>query len=736
MRWSRIGAMLAACALAAVACSPEQSSEPEATGDPPAVSLSSAPAAMEGVVARVPDHVRYGPDGLTVERRGVETVLVDEPVEWAGSDGAGGVVYGVGAQTWWRPLDSSEPTGIDFAGVGLSRLIDGGPALVGVTDERCSDEGDGWVWLVEHDLASGDQRRLGCVGWGGDATLGLADVGGDRYVIEAGMDLANYSTMDGLSVYDLAASPEDLSWDQHGEPLVLAGNIYPDPERCRVLRDGEPQAACEVHGGLSPDGLLLATWYRPDYTIVVTSAGGMPPEVAADEKAWLARLDTLPAEVRVTELDSGTERYQTHLPARSRLVEFDGRYVVTAPRCPVAATDTCEADDDAWTIIDTTGQQPPITLTGPLALLRPQDTDGSWVKVDAPSLERDDTGPWVSYLQQRLQTTGASIAADGIFGPATDAAVRVFQTSQGLSVDGVVGAMTWAALTMVESSPPGTASTSGSDLGTAPGTTTPPASPSSTPAAGERLAILRPGGLGQVDAGTPADDALAVFSDLLGPPDSDVTILPTSEGSEGCVEGSSWVDCIRDLSVAEQGRIVGWTTHGLEIALTDAEWQGTEKVVVPLNFSEWRAIEAPAEDMTLTTAEGLAPGSTVGELRQYYPHLDYLYNEGSWTGFVILADPDSGDGPPTGIIGQFAWDHENNGYVKAVQQSLNAQGADIAVDGAIGPSTEQAWSEFCLKHSLTCDIESSSWVWLITEEQRAALNFPPPDVRIEALSAG
>jgi lysozyme len=50
-------------------------------------------------------------------------------------------------------------------------------------------------------------------------------------------------------------------------------------------------------------------------------------------------------------------------------------------------------------------------------------------------------GPAVVELQQLL-----GITADGIFGPATDAAVRAFQAAYGLVVDGIVGATTLAAL--------------------------------------------------------------------------------------------------------------------------------------------------------------------------------------------------------------------------------------------------------------------------------------------------
>src|SRR5450631_200113 len=59
----------------------------------------------------------------------------------------------------------------------------------------------------------------------------------------------------------------------------------------------------------------------------------------------------------------------------------------------------------------------------------------------ARMIKNGDSGPDVATLQSAL-----GIAADGSFGPATDAAVRAFQTSAGLSADGIVGADTWKAV--------------------------------------------------------------------------------------------------------------------------------------------------------------------------------------------------------------------------------------------------------------------------------------------------
>jgi hypothetical protein len=63
-----------------------------------------------------------------------------------------------------------------------------------------------------------------------------------------------------------------------------------------------------------------------------------------------------------------------------------------------------------------------------------------------PTIRRGSTDPSVKILQQCLVKLGYSIGSagiDGIFGSATDAAVRQFQRDRGLVVDGIVGPLTW-----------------------------------------------------------------------------------------------------------------------------------------------------------------------------------------------------------------------------------------------------------------------------------------------------
>ena len=61
---------------------------------------------------------------------------------------------------------------------------------------------------------------------------------------------------------------------------------------------------------------------------------------------------------------------------------------------------------------------------------------------DKPRMEGED----VREMQTRLNVHGVACDADGVFGPDTDKAVRVFQIMKGLVVDGICGEKTWAAL--------------------------------------------------------------------------------------------------------------------------------------------------------------------------------------------------------------------------------------------------------------------------------------------------
>lgn len=61
-------------------------------------------------------------------------------------------------------------------------------------------------------------------------------------------------------------------------------------------------------------------------------------------------------------------------------------------------------------------------------------------------LRQGSSGDAVKILQTGLNGKGYRLVGDGVFGPATDSAVRRFQSNSGLSVDGIVGPQTWNAL--------------------------------------------------------------------------------------------------------------------------------------------------------------------------------------------------------------------------------------------------------------------------------------------------
>lgn len=66
-------------------------------------------------------------------------------------------------------------------------------------------------------------------------------------------------------------------------------------------------------------------------------------------------------------------------------------------------------------------------------------------------LSNGDSGTAVRGMQHLLRANGSGIAADGAFGPLTEAAVRDFQTAKGLPSDGVVGSLTWSSLVVTTS---------------------------------------------------------------------------------------------------------------------------------------------------------------------------------------------------------------------------------------------------------------------------------------------
>lgn len=240
------------------------------------------------------------------------------------------------------------------------------------------------------------------------------------------------------------------------------------------------------------------------------------------------------------------------------------------------------------------------------------------------------------------------------------------------------------------------------------------------------LAVLRAGGIGGVDFGTPADEAIAELTALLGPPDRVDALEPIGEGGDGCVEGASWLDCLRDLRLVEEGRLATWGIYGLEIALVDTGTGGWPPEQTSLQFGDWHAT-SPTGLIRLVTEEGLWPGMTVGELRRAVPDIEFGYNEGALDSFSVIL------GGHGGYWGRLDWNPDTDvieGWdVGAVQTALNEHGASLVVDGEWGPLSEAAWLQFLTDHGFEA---FTPQLWLMPEIGEA-LGLPPDDITVATL---
>jgi hypothetical protein len=86
-----------------------------------------------------------------------------------------------------------------------------------------------------------------------------------------------------------------------------------------------------------------------------------------------------------------------------------------------------------------------------IAELADEYEDALTPRPDYPCLRRGDRGAFVRQLQDALVAHGRDPGKlDGVFGPKTDAAVKMFQRIEGLTVDGIAGPKTWSRLMVFE----------------------------------------------------------------------------------------------------------------------------------------------------------------------------------------------------------------------------------------------------------------------------------------------
>lgn len=365
--WATMISLGLAAALVLAACGGERGTsptagpsrvppEPEATTVPTSTTTTTTVKADE----RPPALIRYGDDGIVLVDEHGETRLVDGRIGWVASDRVGGIVFtewGDGdewsrrdAATWWLPAGSDSPRRVAVSGVpdtdeqGRPVLVGRPAAGIGMCDDDQSP-------IVRHDLATGLESLVGCRDEMGDAWFRLTSAGGGRTAVTLGYDVLNLSAAGAVTILD-----------QDGEVLDPPGNAYgcgcpatPDPWRC------------DVYSLLSPDGRLIATWYRPDH-IVAVEWEDPPPEWAEVHAQWIDRLDAVTATVTVRDLDTGLELYTGGTSARTRLADFDGRRIVLAPR-ELDRYVWVDVRDAPWTVIDIIGVVEPRVLDGPVALV-------------------------------------------------------------------------------------------------------------------------------------------------------------------------------------------------------------------------------------------------------------------------------------------------------------------------------------------------------------------------------
>ncbi len=283
-----------------------QPEQPEPT-TPPGSAPGSAPTSSPPSAISLPDSwLRYGPDGLLLVDADREQLLVDRPIAWAASDGAGGVLFTEQnpdrfGPTWWLPAGGSDPAVVsEWDDPLLAALVGGRPAAVGsMPTTECA--ADGEVHMVARILTTAEEVTLQCGVGGQDAGREPDSFGGGIYVgVEwDAVHPSGRSTDIGL-----------VFRDGSGAAVDVATNPYAD--------DCSP---CSLRAALAPDGSRLAVVHRPD----------APPFRPDEYDEWLVSTSSILAELTVFDLSTGESVFSVPLAAGSTPPTggwFDGRFVV------------------------------------------------------------------------------------------------------------------------------------------------------------------------------------------------------------------------------------------------------------------------------------------------------------------------------------------------------------------------------------------------------------------------
>lgn len=330
----------------------------------PSISTTPAPPALSTTTTTsvpsvsIPPLVKFGDSGLWRIEAGEEIRLLDEPVVWAADDAMGGVLLRVEDDPGllWLKGVAEAVERLPYRD-GTPVVVDGRPSLIVPSwdFETCDIE----TLLLLVDLGTAAEREIGCFG-GEDGGVWLASGGGELLLGQAWLAVGSNGTSLDFRFY----SPD-------GDAVDVTHN--PFPASC---------APCELDGILSPDGSTLAYRHRPDAKWSLDHERLLELDAMTPE-AWWETTRSIPAQVVVVDLTTGDEQFRMTVPAAERLVDFDGRYVVS---------ETSLWDDKAakWVfssrVIDTTQVGPGTELAGRVRFAREAVAAPSATDVFPPSL--------------------------------------------------------------------------------------------------------------------------------------------------------------------------------------------------------------------------------------------------------------------------------------------------------------------------------------------------------------
>lgn len=235
-----------------------------------------------------------------------------------------------------------------------------------------------------------------------------------------------------LAVYQTRLAVPDLSLDFDGDLHALLREAGQDP------------AMWEVQDAFFDDVYWLPAQRSAAQLDIASALGTATVYDSRVHGSWPPMRDrTIAAHGRPA--DIGENAWITHYIAvrRAWLAGHSNRLLRRTVYRMEALSALAAADDWDLTLpitvrglrIDETALDPAVRVSAEVAETR-------LLMLRSPFMRGDD----VKAVQRALAAAGVATDDDGIFGPATDHAVRAFQETHGLSVDGKVGSATRSAL--------------------------------------------------------------------------------------------------------------------------------------------------------------------------------------------------------------------------------------------------------------------------------------------------